>query len=164
MERSGIKPGQSATDHLGGRLSSVVGTNVLRNAADEHNVGQCFDDVDIRASVLTLGKALRGRLDHQITGATARPMDRQGIRTLFDQEKQTFEASRTVGTTESELVSRPMQTHSLPARPNSVKKPNTASGPNQDQMSCADGRGFVFPIPSTRSREWCSTSSGVLRD
>jgi NAD(P)-dependent dehydrogenase (short-subunit alcohol dehydrogenase family) len=30
-------------------------------------------------------------------------------------------------------------------------------------MSCADGRGFVFPIPSTRSREWCSTSSGVLR-
>ena len=55
----------------------------------------------------------------------------------------------TVRTTQSELVSTPMQTHSLPARPNSVKKASTASGPNQDQMSRADGRRFVFPITST---------------
>jgi hypothetical protein len=30
--------------------------------------------MDIRASVLILRKALKGRLGHQITGATARPL------------------------------------------------------------------------------------------
>lgn len=44
VERSGTEPGQPATDHLSGHLRSVVRTNVLRNAADEHNVGQCFND------------------------------------------------------------------------------------------------------------------------
>ena len=74
VERSGTEPGQPATDHLSGHLRSVVRTNVLRNAADEHNVGQCFDDAKtVDATGNPDGQAFAGILIDQVMSLMRRP-------------------------------------------------------------------------------------------
>ena len=85
-------------------------------------------------------------------------MDRQGIRTLFDHESKRLKQVELSGPRRERVVSTPTQTNSLPARSNSVRVPNTASGPNQDH--CAEhspGFGIVFLIPFSRSRRFWAT-------
>ena len=65
-------------------------------------------------------------------------MDRQGIRTLFDHECKRLKQIDLSGPRGERVSLTPMQTNSLPARSLFIKKPNTANGPHQDQMSCAE--------------------------
>jgi hypothetical protein len=77
-------------------------------------------------------------------------MDRRGIRTLFDHESKRLKQVELSGPRRERVSLDTYQTNLLPARSNSVREPNMASGPNQDH--CAEhspGFGERLYIPGS---------------
>jgi len=103
VERSGAHCGQPCPQHLGGELRSVVGTNVVRHATHQHDIGQGFDhhlrpDTALHAD----GQSLAGAFVN--AGASAILFFRQLLTPSSKSKNTTFNLHRKSQSVQNDMV------------------------------------------------------------